>query len=100
MAKATTSNQLTRTPLAEAVNRAITQPAEFGDFDVTRALFGLPRSTCYELEREGSIRIVRLRKPGNVRGRALVDLGSVRRYLDSCGGNAPGVASGAAEGAK
>jgi hypothetical protein len=34
--------------------------------------FGLGRSTYYDLEKRGLLRLVRLRKPGNVRGRVLV----------------------------
>jgi hypothetical protein len=34
--------------------------------------FGLGRSTYYDLERRGILRLVRLRKPGNLRGKVLV----------------------------
>lgn len=33
---------------------------------------GVSRSSWYDLEKRGLIRLVRLRKPGNVRGRVLV----------------------------
>lgn len=35
--------------------------------------FGLGRSSYYDLERRGLLRLVRLRKPGNIRGKVLVD---------------------------
>lgn len=34
--------------------------------------FGLSRSSYYDLERRGLLRLVRVRKPGNIRGRVLV----------------------------
>jgi hypothetical protein len=34
--------------------------------------FGLGRSSYYDLERRGLLRLVRVRKPGNLRGRVLV----------------------------
>lgn len=34
--------------------------------------FGLGRSTYYDLERRGLLRLVRIRKPGNLRGKVLV----------------------------
>jgi hypothetical protein len=34
--------------------------------------FGISRSSWYDLEARGLLRLVRLRKPGNVRGRVLV----------------------------
>jgi hypothetical protein len=34
--------------------------------------FGVSRSSYYDLEKRGLLRLVRLRKPGNVRGRVLV----------------------------
>ena len=44
-------------------------------------IFGLSRTAYYELEREGLIRFVRIRKPGKLKGRVLLDCGSVRDYL-------------------
>ena len=38
--------------------------------------FGLGRSTYYDLERRGILRLVRLRKPGNLRGKVLVPYGA------------------------
>jgi hypothetical protein len=34
--------------------------------------FGLGRSSYYDLERRGLLRLIRVRKPGNVRGRVLI----------------------------
>jgi hypothetical protein len=34
--------------------------------------FGLGRSSYYDLEKRGLLSLVRLRKPGNIRGRVLV----------------------------
>jgi hypothetical protein len=45
------------------------------------AYFGLSRSTYYDLERAGLLRLVRLRKPGNLRGKVLVPYDDVRALL-------------------
>lgn len=34
--------------------------------------FGLGRSSYYDLERRGMLRLIRVKKPGNVRGKVLV----------------------------
>jgi hypothetical protein len=43
--------------------------------------FGLPRTTYYELEKAGSIRLIRLRKRGYLRGTTLVPFDQVLAYL-------------------
>ena len=43
--------------------------------------FGLPRTTYYELEKAGMIRLVRLRKRGNARGTTLIPFDQVLAYL-------------------
>ena len=43
--------------------------------------FGLPRTTYYELENAGTIRLIRLRKRGNIRGITLIPFDQVRAYL-------------------
>ena len=43
--------------------------------------FGLPRTTYYELEKAGGIRLVRLRKRGNIRGVTLIPFDQVLAYL-------------------
>lgn len=44
-------------------------------------IFGLGRSSYYDLERRGIIQLVRIRKPGQVRGRVLIPVDAVRREL-------------------
>lgn len=57
--------------------------------------FGLGRSFYYDLERRGLLRLVRLRKPGNLRGKVLVPyadmLAAVRKLslTSTKGGSAP-----------
>jgi hypothetical protein len=43
--------------------------------------FGLPRTKYYELEKAGTIRLVRLRKRGNTRGTTLIPFDQVLVYL-------------------
>ena len=43
--------------------------------------FGLPRTTYYDLEKSGTIRLIRLRKRGNVQGITLVPFDAVLDYL-------------------
>jgi hypothetical protein len=43
--------------------------------------FGLPRTTYYELEKAGTIRLIRLRKRGYVRGTTLIPFDQVRAYV-------------------
>lgn len=75
------SGKLTSAAIATTESAAL---PEFGTLPTLRVLFSIPRSTAYELESEGEIRFVRLRKRGRVSGRVLVDLDSVRAYLDRC----------------
>jgi len=44
--------------------------------------FNLGRTTYYDLEREGQLRLVRLRKRGNVRGKVLVPFDDVLALLN------------------
>ena len=44
-------------------------------------VFGLPRSTYYRLAKCNLIRLVRIRRPGQIHGRVLIDCGSVRKYI-------------------
>ena len=55
--------------------------AEFVDCDGLRAGFGIKRSLAYELHAQGLIRGVSLRRKGQVRGKRLWDVASVRAYL-------------------
>ncbi|MEY2510106.1 MAG: hypothetical protein QOE26_869 [Verrucomicrobiota bacterium] len=59
---------------------------EFANLPNAQRLMGLSRTRLYGLEAEGVVRFIRIRKPGNIRGRVLVDLASVRRYLNKCAG--------------
>jgi len=47
--------------------------------------FGLPRTTYYELEKAGTIGLVRLRKRGNIRGTTLIPFDQVLTYLRGLG---------------
>ena len=69
------------TPSAAAASPA--QP-EFGTLCELRRVFGIARSSAYELEEAREIKFVRLRKRGNARGRVLVSFDSVRSYLARC----------------
>lgn len=48
------------------------------------AIFGLTRQWYYRHAAAGDIRLISLRKRGEVRGVALVDADSVRRFIDRC----------------
>lgn len=71
---------------------------EFVDFHGLRRIFGIPRSTAYELIESGEIRSVSLRKKGHVKGRRLIDCESVRkmfaRYSSSTASGQPAIQRG------
>ena len=48
--------------------------------------FGLPRTTYYELEKANAIRLIRVRKRGNLRGTTLVPFDGVSAYLRGLNG--------------
>jgi hypothetical protein len=48
--------------------------------------FGLSRTAYYELERAGTIRLVRLRKRGNLRGTTLIPFDQVLEYVRRASG--------------
>ena len=54
---------------------------EFGEIADVQRLYGLRRTTTFNLIREGQIKSVLLRKPGNKSGKRLVYLPSVREWL-------------------
>lgn len=62
---------------------------EFGTLEDLRHLFGITRTLAYELEAEGSIQFVRIRKRGNLRGKTLVKFDSVRAFLSQCEQESP-----------
>lgn len=76
------ANTTNQPPSTTAGNESVAP--EFGDFRTLRQCYSIPRSTAYELEKEGSIRFVRLRRRNNIRGKVLVCFDSVRRYLAKC----------------
>ena len=76
-----TTGRSPETSSAVTATTEIAAQAEFGNFATLRALFNIPRSSAYELEKAGDICFARLRKRGNVRGRVLVNLDSVRAFL-------------------
>jgi len=59
------------------------QDAEFLDAVGLHANFGIKRSLAYVLLAEGLIRGVSLRRRGQVRGKRLFEVASVREYLRS-----------------
>jgi hypothetical protein len=56
---------------------------EFIDLPGVETKFGIKRSLAYVLINEGAIRSVVLRRRGTIKGKRLVDCGSVRAYLAS-----------------
>lgn len=48
--------------------------------------FGLSRTYYYNLEKRGLIRLVRLRKPGNIRGKVLIPYDETATALRKLGG--------------
>jgi hypothetical protein len=72
---------LTTTPPSEAVARASQLDVEFCDFRGLDRLFGIKRSLGYQLLAEGVIESVSLRRRGQIRGKRLFSVDSVRAYL-------------------
>lgn len=70
-------------PLQIIQSADVISKPEFGDYRTCRTLFNLSRSSLYELVAEGKIRSVSVRKRGNVRGKRLFVLDSIRTYLNS-----------------
>jgi hypothetical protein len=50
--------------------------------------FGLGRSSYYDLERRGLLRLVRVRKPGNSRGKVLVPFAEAAALIRKLGDSA------------
>ena len=73
----------TTTSPGEAVARASLLDVEFCDFRGFDRLFGIKRSLVYQLVAEGLIKSVSLRRRGQLRGKRLFDVASVRVYLRS-----------------
>lgn len=68
---------------ANAAQANAAQDPEFLDAEGLRARFGLKRSLAYALLADGSIRGVSLRRRGQVRGKRLFAVDSVRAFLRS-----------------
>jgi hypothetical protein len=86
----------TTIPLSEAAARASYLDPEFVDCKGLEAGWGIKRSLAYSLLADGLIRGVSLRRRGQLRGKRLFDVASVRAFLrsqmKSCGnenGTAP-----------
>jgi hypothetical protein len=72
---------LTTTPPNEAAARASQLDPEFCDVRGLDRLFGIKRSLGYALLAEGLIESVSLRRRGQIRGKRLFSVDSVRAYL-------------------
>ena len=70
-------------PLREATARASWPDPEFVDCKGLEAGWGIKRSLAYSLLADGLIRGVSLRRRGQLRGKRLFDVASVRTYLAS-----------------
>jgi hypothetical protein len=57
--------------------------AEFVDFRGLQSLFGIKRSLAYLLIADGAIKSVSLRRRGALKGKRLIDVASVRDFLNS-----------------
>ena len=71
----------TTVPLSEAAARASHVDPEFVDCPGLQARFGIKRSLAYALLAEGAIKGVSLRRRGQIRGKRLFDVASVRDFL-------------------
>lgn len=65
----------------ETINVAQDATPEFGDAKIVRKMFSLSRAHLYRLSADGKIQSACLRQRGNLRGRRLWYLPSVRDYL-------------------
>ncbi len=80
--------KLTGVPLHEAAAKALDPRkvpdirSEFCRMGDLRRLFGLVRSTAYNLAKEGHIKSISLRRKGQARSVRLVSVPSVRAYLN------------------
>lgn len=70
----------TTTAPVQAGDTTGVQP-EFGRWKDVKHLYGIPRGTGYNLLRAGLIKGVLLRSTGTKSGLRLIDLGSVRAYI-------------------
>ena len=75
------TTEKTTVPLSEAAARASHVDPEFVDCPGLQARFGIKRSLAYALLAEGAIKGVSLRRRGQIRGKRLFDVASVRDFL-------------------
>jgi len=75
--------QTTTAPLNEAAARASRPDPEFVDFRGLEAGWGIKRSLAYALLADGAIEGVSLRRRGQLRGKRLFNVDSVRAFLRS-----------------
>jgi hypothetical protein len=68
---------------ANAAQANAAQDPEFLDAEGLRARFGIKRSLAYALLADGAIRGVSLRRRGQLRGKRLFAVDSVRAFLKS-----------------
>ena len=71
------SNQQNQPPPFETINPEWARPA-----DVTK-MFGIKRSSLWELMRTGAIKSVSLRKKYQIRGTRLINVQSVRDFISA-----------------
>ena len=71
----------TTVPLSEAAARASHVDPEFVDIPGLEARWGIKRSLAYQLLADGKIRGVSLRRHGQVRGKRLFSVDSIRAFL-------------------
>jgi hypothetical protein len=71
----------TTAPLGEATARASRPDCEFVDFRGLEAGWSIKRSLAYQLLADGAIKGVSLRRRGQLRGKRLFSVDSVRAYL-------------------
>jgi hypothetical protein len=74
-------NIVTIEPVA-AGNTSQTLP-EYGRVKTVYDLFGIKRGICYRWIKDGKIKSVLIREPGNIQGVRLIHLASVRDYINS-----------------
>lgn len=68
-------------PVTEALAKASQPDPEFVDCKGLESGWGIKRSLAYALLADGSIRGVSLRRRGQLRGKRLFDVDSVRKFL-------------------
>jgi hypothetical protein len=65
-------------PSVTAATKEFFRLPKWGEKD---PIFDLPKKTYMQLEKEGAIKLVRVRRPGRTRGSVLVEVKMIREYL-------------------